>query len=202
MTKQEWAAIVADIQATWPSIELKAPTVAIWFEDVEDLDAAPVAAAAVSYRREGAQFAPTGGMLRKRAAELAGTDTAADPDKGWALVQEAIRRFGGDVGLYLGDGKSAEPASVQRERWLEERDPVAAEAARIVGWDFLRGTGPDEYHEPSVLKAFRESYRLEQGRERTRRQVAELGVGKAPRKIGDVIAGALEASNETKEVAQ
>lgn len=195
MTKQEWASVCADIQATWPSVELRPATVAIWFEDVEDLEAAPVRAALVSFRREGREFPPTGGMLRQRATELSGTDPKADPDKGWALVQEAIRRFGGEVGFYEGGRQPAPPASVQRQRFLEERDPVAAEAARIVGWDFLRGTGPDEYHEPSVRKAFRDSYTAESGRERTRRTVTELGVGQAPRKLGDVIAGVLESMN-------
>lgn len=37
---------------------------------------------------------------------------------------------------------------------------------------------PDEYHEPSVRRAFRESYTAEAGRDRTRRQVADLGVGR------------------------
>lgn len=194
MTRQEWAALCGDIQASWPHVELGTTTIAAWFEDVEDLDAPAVRAAMVAYRREGGAFPPTGGQLRAKVAEHAGTGPAADPDKGWALVQEAIRKYGGEVGVYLGDGQSAEPASVLRERFLEERDPLAAETARIVGWDFLRGTGPDEYHEPSVRRAFRESYTAEAGRDRTRRQVADLGVGRAPRRIGDVIRASLEAT--------
>lgn len=201
MTRQEWAALCGDIQASWPHVELGTTTIAAWFEDVEDLDAPAVRAAMVAYRREGGAFPPTGGQLRAKVAEHAGTGPAADPDKAWALVQQAIRKFGGEVGFYEGDRKPAPPASVQRERFLEEHDPVAAETARIVGWDFLRGTGPDEYHEPSVRRAFRDSYAAESTRDRTRRQVSELGVGKAPRKLGDVIAGFLEQSTEQQEEA-
>lgn len=175
MTKHEWAAICADLQATWPGVELRPATVAIWWEDVAELDATVVRAALVSYRRDGREFPPTGGMLRKRAGELAGTSAPPDPDKAFALVNEAIRRLPGEFN------------SEARQTWLEYRDPRAAEVARIVGWDYLRGTGPDEYHEPSVRRAFRDSYAIESDREHTRRHVAELG-GTAPQRLSDVIA--------------
>lgn len=200
MTENEWRTICAEIIAGWPqAADYDDATFAVWGSDVADLEAGTVHAALRSIRRTGKEFPPNGGQLRAEVERLTGSGAAGDPDRAWALVQEAIRRHGGDVGVYRGDKADALPASVEREQWLEARDPKAAEAARLVGWDFLRGTGPDEYHEPSVRRAFRESYTAETRRDHTRRQVADLGVGTAPRRIGDVIAGALQATNNGGE---
>lgn len=186
MNGHEWRAICAEIIAGWPqAADYDDATFAVWGSDVAELDAPTVRAALTAIRRQGREFPPNGGQLRVKALELAGGTPAVDPDRAFSLVNEAIRRHGGEFGAEA------------REAWLLERDPIAAEVARVVGWDYLRGTGPDDYHEPSVRRAFRESYEAEHRREGTRRQVAELGVGTAPKRIGDVIAGVLpEGGNQ------
>jgi hypothetical protein len=139
---------------------------AVWRAELGDYDREPVEAALRSLAREGREHPPTWAQVANRADQLTGGDL--DADQGWALVQKAIRRHGGDL------------AADQREAWLQARSPQAAAVARLVGWDYLRGTSSDDYHEPSVRRAFRDSWEQSGARERAGRA---LGGGGGPRRL-------------------
>lgn len=85
MTAQEWLDIAATIQARWPNVELPVATLEQWGNDLLDLPADQVAATVDVMYREGREFAPNAGLIRKRLVEL-----LLDPPE-WGEVLEQLR---------------------------------------------------------------------------------------------------------------
>jgi hypothetical protein len=87
MTVQEWLQIAATIQARWPGVELPPATLEEWGRDLADLPADQVAATVDVLYREGREFAPHSGIIRKRLVEL-----LLDPPE-WGEVLEQLREI-------------------------------------------------------------------------------------------------------------
>jgi hypothetical protein len=85
LTPQEWLQIAATIQARWPNVELPVATLEQWGNDLADLPADQVAATVDVLYREGREFAPNAGIVRKRLVEL-----LLDPPE-WGEVLEQLR---------------------------------------------------------------------------------------------------------------
>jgi len=85
VTPQEWLNIAATIQARWPNVELPVATLQQWGNDLADLPADQVAATVDVLYREGREFAPNAGIVRKRLVEL-----LIDPPE-WGEVLEQLR---------------------------------------------------------------------------------------------------------------
>lgn len=140
MTREEWIDAVKWISANWPHAEIPNATLAVWWEDVEDLDGEAVRAAlrTMSDRK----FPPSGGEVRVAVVEL----SRDDPDHGeaWRLVQRAqvkgLHREHGHAGL----------------EWLEEEAPLVAEAVRRFGPDSLSIYSLSD--ESTVRAQFRDVY--------------------------------------------
>lgn len=87
MTEAEWIEVVKELRAQWPHSEIPKATIAAWYRDVADLPFEQVMAAARTFARDGVEWVPTGGKLRKRVAEL----VLDAPD--WSEVLEQLREI-------------------------------------------------------------------------------------------------------------
>lgn len=119
MTPQEWADLGQHITARWPHQPPPMESLAAWYEDVKDLPAVQVRAAIAAMARDGREFPPTGGMLRRRVFELA-VDAPTFGDA-WSSILRAVAKFG--------HMRGAEALA-----WLAERHVLYPALARQVGW--------------------------------------------------------------------
>lgn len=87
MNPQEWMNIAATIQARWPNVDLPVSTLQQWGEDLQDLPANQVHATLDVLYRDGREFAPNAGIIRKRLTEL-----VLDPPE-WGQVLEQLREI-------------------------------------------------------------------------------------------------------------
>lgn len=167
MKRSEWAKLAAVLQARWPNREIPPESIEIYFEDLAEFPARQVNAAITALYRDGREWAPNGAQIRQKVIELG--VSLLDHGAAYELAMKAASTGGGaDYGL----------------DWLEERDPVVAQAAGHYGWrDFCLGDTPD-----SVRRAqFREIY--QQTAERAERQERYRGIEPAG-------LHALEAAND------
>lgn len=138
MKRSEWLGIVQRLRASWPHSPLPDETIAVWWEEVEDLPADQVASALRTFIREGREFAPTGGMLRKRVTELA----LDAPEWGRALA--SLERMADLPESMVAGGARTHP----RSDALAASPPVIQHFVREHGWEQIRaglyGDGSDE----------------------------------------------------------
>ncbi len=128
MTRSEWLKIAAVLQARWPNVPLKNATLEVWFEDLQDLDAAQVSAAVAALGRDGREFAPNSGVIREKLRELVGGNDGWSQAYGLAL-EAATSHGGAEYGGFS---------------WLEKQDPLTARAAAQYGWrDFCLSEASD-----------------------------------------------------------
>ena len=177
MTRSEWLKIAAVLQARWPNVPIRDDSLEIWFKDLEDLDAGQVSAAVEALYREGREFAPNGGQIRKRLIELR-TD-AGDWSQAYELAMEAATSHGG-----------AEYGGLS---WLREQDPVAADVAEAYGWrDFCLS---DSTADGTRRAHFRDMFNLRAGKAAERERYRGLNAGglrvieqaNEPRRMGDLV---------------
>jgi len=120
--KSEWIEVVQLMRALWPHSEIPDATISAWYEAVSDLPKDQVVVAVTAIGREGREFAPTGGMIRKWVLE------ARDDAPQWGPVWRAI---------FKAQAKApALPDSPDlRADWLTENGfPLAAEFMEHIGW--------------------------------------------------------------------
>lgn len=85
MKRPEWIAAVQELRALWPQAEIPDATIGAWYREVEDLPGEQVRAAIITFSRDGDEWPPSGGKIRKRVAQLA----LDIPD--WGEVLEQLR---------------------------------------------------------------------------------------------------------------
>jgi hypothetical protein len=83
--RAEWIGAVQTIRALWPNAEIPDVTIAAWYEEVADIELEHAVAAIRTFARDGAEWPPTGGKIRRRVAEL-----LLDPPD-WGEVLEQLR---------------------------------------------------------------------------------------------------------------
>lgn len=135
--RSEWVTTVQYLEANWPNAEVSEATLAVWWEDVKDLPAEQVQAAAASWVRDGERFPPTGGILRRRVVEMR---LDAPP---FAAVLRLLREAAQKSPGYLqaaGDGSTVR-AGDDRGAWLEVHAPRSVrDFIAAVGWGQLADT--------------------------------------------------------------
>jgi hypothetical protein len=138
MNRDDWLDLGQHIMARWPHQAPSMESLAAWFEDVADLDAQQVRVAISAYAREGREWPPTGGMLRKRVFELS-VDAPTFGDA-WTTVIKAVGKFGRDRRReafdWLGEQHALYPALARQIGWRdicnsEEPDVIRGQARRI-----------------------------------------------------------------------
>jgi hypothetical protein len=132
MTQTEWIEVVQYIQAQWPHSPVPDESLAAWYGDVEDIPAGDVMAATRALARGGREFPPNGGIIRKKAVEL-----AFDAPEWAEVLRWATRYFSTGVtnpfygqGNYRGKGSPDHPS--QKARALLLRMPPLA--AAFIEW--------------------------------------------------------------------
>lgn len=119
MEREEWIEVVKLLRAYWPQAALPDETIAVWFVDVEELEHEQVRAALHAFAREGREFPPTGGMLRKKALELARPIGAGN----WSKA----------IDLATWEVPSWNYHPEESLRTLQKLDPIAAETVLRFG---------------------------------------------------------------------
>lgn len=121
MTRDETVALLGVITATIPNAKVVHGTAAAWHELLGDLDfpTAKAATLRVLETHTGAWLLPPA-LIRQAAAALA-APRDPDPDEAWALVQQAMRRWGW----------------MEPHRAYTEMPPLVATVARGMGWRAL-----------------------------------------------------------------
>lgn len=169
MTRNEWLDLVSEMALRWPQADLPEATVAVWFSDVQHLDATVARAAMVSLARDGREWPPTGGMIAARAAEL-GVSAAPVAGEAWELLQAAVRRFGGM--------REAEALA-----WLGEQSPAVAVAVRRFGFAaYCRSEQPAGVARSQFTAVYREV--LEGVKREARYRGLPMPRGEQPRLVG------------------
>lgn len=175
MSKAEWIELVRRMRAEWPHASVPDESIATWYEHVADLDAGAAADAIASLARDGREFPPTGGMIRRRVDEMGRADL--DHGAAYALAMQAATRHGGHAtGL----------------DWLREQDPVAALAAERYGWrEFCLSPADDTTRRAQFRDVYRGALRDRERADSHR----DLEAGAEPRKLGAVLPGLIGDGN-------
>ena len=181
MTDAEWAKVIAVISANWPSSPPPEAALQKWKTDLDDIQVEQVVVAIEALYRDGREFCPNGGQIRKKVVELA-ADTPGYGEA-WELLQRAVRRFGADQ-------------EQKALKWIDEQDALAARAIQQIGWRAYCTSNIDD--EPTWRAQFRQIY--EAIADRTERDAAYDGLpsaglktlerGKSDlRRIGELVRG-------------
>lgn len=117
MTRQETVKLLAYITACYPAWELTEATVEVWHEMLEDLEF-PVALAALKRVIAVQPRVPTIAEIRREAARLLQPDLV-EPEAAWAMVAEAVDKYG-----YYAECQA-----------LDSLPGPVARAARAIGWE-------------------------------------------------------------------
>lgn len=92
MTRQEFASVLAYVEACWPRQEIRDATAALWWSDLGELDQSTALAAVRSLYRAGREFQPNSAhILAEIAAQTVG---APDFGQAWALITTTISAHG------------------------------------------------------------------------------------------------------------
>jgi len=188
MKTSEWLKIAAVIRERWPHSPLPLESVARFGEDLADLPTEHVVAAVEAIYREGREFAPNGGIIRRKVAEL----SLGAPD--WGTVLRELARIGGkSTNTYRGrDDAEGNPIfEDDRTAALEAADPLIREFVMSIGWAQIRAveSGSDEARLRDKWRAFCD---------RVQREVILTGIPAgdlrelrriegAPRRLGDSV---------------
>lgn len=178
MTRQEFIdKIVRRVSANWPHSPWPNATIAKVYDEVREFPADQVLAAVEALYRDGERFAPSGGMILGKLADL--TDDAPDWGEAWAVLRRALRH---SVVYDL--------PRVRAE--LEQAHPAIRQFAEEVGLRSL----PDVSADAAAFAQARERYRAIVGRRRrdlTYRGIPAAGlpalerVQRAPARIGAAV---------------
>lgn len=140
MTRVEWLRLVGRMQRIWPNQVLADDTVAEWYRLLDDLDATAAEAAVNVIARGGREFVPPPGLIRSKAAELAGPGVTFD--QAWGQIQRAVAALG-----------RYQPVAAQEAL---RRVPFALDLVALMGgWEAVCNAGPDENRpvDPGVWRA-------------------------------------------------
>lgn len=129
MTGREWAPIQRALMRRWPGANwgewARAGVVDQYLHDLDDLEAGQVAAAVAVLARDGREFPPTAGQIRRRAVEL-----ALDAP-GWAECKLAIRRAMGFSERAYHGGRFRD----ERQARIDREHPLIVGFVAHVGWE-------------------------------------------------------------------
>lgn len=186
MTPAEFASIMEKIVLRWPMVSwderAESGAVSLMGDDLSDLPGDKVAIAAEAYFREGNEWPPTAGQLRRKVCEL---DIDA-PE--WIEVSKAIRR----CTAYLNEA--------DREARLAQTHPLVRAFVRAAGWKTLEAVGwGDNISEGRARKAWLDFVK------RVEREATYVGLPASglpalerlshePRQLGEIVKQLPEAS--------
>lgn len=142
MTAAEFAPIVKAMIGRWPNVnwaKWRADGVLDqYLADLADVEAGQVASAVAVLARDGREFPPTAGQIRRRAVELA-LDAPA-----WSDCKQVVRRAMGYSSRAFIRGEFHD----ERQARLEREHPLIVGFVEHVGWDeagrVLSGESSDE----------------------------------------------------------
>lgn len=132
-TPSEWLEIAAVIRDRWPHSPLPDSSLEQWGVDVADLPAEQVAAAVEVLYREGREFAPNGGQIRAKVAEL----MLAVPEFSFVVARLRSLNTKADARSTFPDGD--EIVEHPRADALLREHPLIREFVRAVGWGQIEG---------------------------------------------------------------
>jgi len=175
LKRPEWIEAVQEIRALWPQVTIGDATIAAWYREVEDLDGDHVRAAIVTWSRDGKEWPPLGGQLRRRVAEL----SLDIPD--WATVLEQLRLIQSTpatraTGKLVESETGADVAVVDhpREHVVARTHPMIVAFFLHIGSQVVVGVDPNDGNAEARL---REKWREFEGRAVRRMSYHGLGCG-------------------------
>ena len=132
MKLSEWLDIATDISDRWPHSPMPEETIRKWGEDLADLDAEAVTATIEVLYREGREFAPNAGVIRKRLAEL----IVDVPEWSWVVTE--LRSAHSRAVQVINPTRASEEDPLgheypRRER-LERSGPLVTAFVEHCGW--------------------------------------------------------------------
>lgn len=129
MTAREWAPIVKAMAGRWPNVDwprwAEEGALDQYLHDLHDLEHEQVSAAVAVLARDGREFPPTAGQIRRRAVEL-----ALDPPA-WAECKLVVRRALGFSQRAYHDGEFHD----ERQTRIGGEHPLIVAFVAHVGWD-------------------------------------------------------------------
>lgn len=175
MTEPEWDQLAIRLQAYWPNRPIPDESIDLWFHDLAEFPGDQVAAAITALYRDGREWCPNGAQIRLKAIGLSRPER--DWGEAWRLVNHAAGKYGAAEGL----------------RWLENKDPVTADAIRRYGWDQFctDGETPEGTRRAQFRDIFEEVAGSAERHERYRgiepAGLTVLEEANRPKRFGDVI---------------
>ncbi|SMB97824.1 Loader and inhibitor of phage G40P [Thermanaeromonas toyohensis ToBE] len=136
MTEQEAAYLVALAAANFPALQEKdlGPTVELWYRLLQDLPYQVVEKALLKVLSE-VRYFPTVAEIRQAAAEIMQPETLS-PGEAWALVLQAVKRYGS---YREAEALAALPEDVARAvRYLGWREICLSEQPEVVRAQFMK----------------------------------------------------------------
>lgn len=160
MKPDEYLYLMAKVSASWPHNNITPDTIKFGASLLEDIDADQAMAAVDEYLSDGAQFAPTVGMIRKRAVELS-MPLFPTTDQAWKEVREQVTACGW-VAILPGGRKPV---------WSH---PVIGEVAEAIGWQTLCESENEMADRAHFMKLFAARVEREASGQRMPPSVREL----------------------------
>lgn len=140
MKQSEWVSdVVRRINANWPHQTVPDPALAKWYDDLREMEVRDVVAAVEALYRDGREFPPNGGMIRRKAVELAAD--APEWAEVWLWVGRYIRTGVTDPFYFQPNyaGRERPDHPTHRARRLRDRmPPLASSFIEAVGDRQLR----------------------------------------------------------------
>jgi hypothetical protein len=134
LTAEEWVNVSELIAAIWPHQAPPPESVAAWYPDVDDIEQRDAIAAVRALSRAGREFPPNGGLIRRKAIELAAD--APEWSDVWGWVQRYVRTGVANPmyfqANYAGRDRPDHP-SRKAERLKDRMPPLAARFVEAVG---------------------------------------------------------------------
>ena len=176
MSKAEWLKIATELQARWPHKPIPQESIAIWFDDLRDLEHAQVRTAVLAIYRDGREWAPNGAQIRAKVVDL----TRDDPSEGeaWQIAMTACKRFGASIPQNIEDAMA----------WIAVSSPAVLFAVQRFGYRDLCLTENLD----TARAQFRDIYRaVRSRRDRDARYIGlpaagMKGLESGPRTIGEI----------------
>lgn len=141
MDESDWIGVVVGIRARWPHADLPDSTIAVWREAVKDLPVEQVMAAIEVIYRDGREFPPNGGQIRKKVMEL------RDDAPQWGEVWRWVRKAQMKAPAFAGDTDGRDP-------FLREKGhDLAADFMAHIGWPL-----PDEWTDDNLESRLRRKW--------------------------------------------
>lgn len=134
MEREEWVDVVLRINANWPHQTVPDESLAKWYDDLRELEARDVIAAVEALYRDGREFPPNGGIVRRKAIQLAAD--APEWSDVWGWVQRYVRTGVANPMYYQANYRGRDRPdhpSRKAERLKDRMPPLAARFIEAVG---------------------------------------------------------------------